>query len=370
MHTILLIDDDIGIRTAYGMALEHHGYRVLEAESGYDGLAMAQKHLPDLIITDINMPGGNGESLLKHIRQSPDLRDKQVVMITGQPDMMSPRRGMEAGADDFLLKPVGLDELLRCVEARLKRAEVNWRIEDKVLAQLRMSLPSNLPTQFFTPIAGILGLAGIVRTQANTFSHDEIGEIMDDIYNTANKLHRSIRNYLMILDLQHQSEEEAPSPKILSQNEATESVKSGIKAAARKTGREQDVKLHIENSSLSVNAADLAIIVEELIDNSCSYSRSRSEILVNLSDEGILSISDSGRGMTREQIRQVCAMEPWSPQQSECSELGLGLTLVAKLCRKWKAPLSIKTGPTEGTRIDIAFRQKTAQPKESLLAAA
>ena len=75
--------------------------KVIEAESGDTGLEMARQHKPDLTVTDINMPGGGGEALLHRIRRRSDLCSKQVVLMTGRPDMVSPRRGMEEGADDF-----------------------------------------------------------------------------------------------------------------------------------------------------------------------------------------------------------------------------------------------------------------------------
>src|SRR5476649_2994259 len=163
MKTILLVDDDQQLRTMFGMALRINGYHVIEADSGVAGLEMARKHLPDLILSDINMPGGDGSTLLRDIRRDPELRSKQVVLMTGRPDLVTPRKGMEEGADDFLVKPVGLKALLSCVEARFSRASISWRVEDEMLAKLRSLVPANLPHEFFTPLAGIIGLMEILR---------------------------------------------------------------------------------------------------------------------------------------------------------------------------------------------------------------
>jgi DNA-binding response OmpR family regulator len=125
MNTILIVDDEEAIRTIFSSVLRQKGYHVLQAEAGLDGYEMAKKHLPDLIITDVAMAGGGGEALLHFIRNDPDLCNKQVVMITGNTDAVSQRQGMEAGADDFLTKPVALEALIGCVEARLRRAQLN-----------------------------------------------------------------------------------------------------------------------------------------------------------------------------------------------------------------------------------------------------
>ncbi len=121
MKTILLVDDEAAIRTVFGTALRQKGYHVLEADSGLTGYELAKEHLPDLIITDISMAGGGGEALLYFIRNDPQLGNRPVVLMTGNIDLVSPSQGLAAGADDFLEKPVTLDALIGCVEARLER---------------------------------------------------------------------------------------------------------------------------------------------------------------------------------------------------------------------------------------------------------
>ena len=198
MKTILLIDDDSQLRTMFSVALRKEGYRVIEAASGVTGLAAARQHLPDLILSDIHMPGGDGSTLLKDIRRDPELRTKQVVLITGRPDLVTPRKGMEEGADDFLVKPVSLEALRNCVMARLSRASISWRVEDQILANLRSSVPSQLPHEFFTPLAGIIGLMEILRSDSAGLAPEEIHDIYNDVYNSALRLHRTLRNYLLI----------------------------------------------------------------------------------------------------------------------------------------------------------------------------
>src|SRR5476649_2968027 len=165
----------------FGMALRRSGHNVIEADSGVTGLAMARQHLPDLILTDINMPGRDGSTLLHEIRRDPELRSKQVVLMTGRPDLVTPRKGMEEGADDFLVKPVGLKALLSCVEARFSRASISWRVEDQMLAQIRSSVPANLPHEFFTPLAGIMGLMEILRSDFPGLAQEEVRAIHDDV---------------------------------------------------------------------------------------------------------------------------------------------------------------------------------------------
>jgi CheY-like chemotaxis protein len=88
MKLILLIDDDGAIRLSFGLALRSRGYRVIESDSGEGGLELARQQMPDLILTDINMPGGDGQTLLQQIRADPELSGAQVVLMTGRPDLV------------------------------------------------------------------------------------------------------------------------------------------------------------------------------------------------------------------------------------------------------------------------------------------
>jgi class 3 adenylate cyclase/DNA-binding NarL/FixJ family response regulator len=125
VQTILLVDDDELLRGIFVLALQEQGYVVIESDSGLRGYELAKQHRPDLIITDLEMAEGGGEALLHFIRSDPELFNKQVVLITGNASQATLRRGMEAGADDFLVKPVTLEALVGCVKARLKRAKDN-----------------------------------------------------------------------------------------------------------------------------------------------------------------------------------------------------------------------------------------------------
>ena len=120
MKTILLVDDDPQVREVFGLVLRRNGYYVIEAHSGVSGIEMARQHSPDLILSDILMPEGDGATLLRDIRRDPELESTQVVLMTGSPDMVNPRKEMEEWPDDFLLKPVGLQTLLSCVQARVR----------------------------------------------------------------------------------------------------------------------------------------------------------------------------------------------------------------------------------------------------------
>ena len=130
MKIILLVDDDPQLRTLLGLTLRGSGYSVIEADSGVAGLELARKHLPDLILSDIDMPGGDGASLLREVRSDPELRFRQFVLMSGRPDLIG-AQDIEEKADGFLAKPVRREELLGCLKKRLDHS-ASWRAENQM----------------------------------------------------------------------------------------------------------------------------------------------------------------------------------------------------------------------------------------------
>jgi signal transduction histidine kinase len=352
MKTILLVDDDQQVRSMFSIALRRCGYHVIEADSGSSGLELARQHLPDLILSDVHMPGGSGSTLLHDIRLDPELKSKQVVLMTGRPDLVTPRKGMEEGADDFLLKPVSLDALRSCVEARFKRATINWRIEDQTVAQLRSSTPPQLPHECFTPLAGIIGLLELLLDGGSDFQPAEVKEIHQDIYQSSLRLNRTLRNYLLILDLQGASVEPPPAIKPSKVNEA---IQMGVNEALRLNKRADDVTITVAAASIAVKQEDLVRIVEELVDNACKFSRQGTKATVEFGADGRLIVRDEGRGMAPEEIKQIGAFKQFDRKKHEQQGLGLGLVLVQKLAALSQAQFSITSEPGQGTLVEIVF---------------
>jgi two-component system sensor histidine kinase/response regulator len=354
MKTILLIDDSEEVRITFCAALRTSGYRVIEADSGIAGLKMARQHLPDLILSDIHMPGGDGSTLLRDLRRDPELKSRQVVLMTGRPDLVTPRQGMEEGADDFLVKPVSLKALLSCVKARFSRASISWRVEDQMLAQLRSSMPSQLPHEFFTPLNGIIGLTELLCEEFPSFTPKAVSEMLNHVYQSSLRLQRTLTNYLLILDLQNVSS--LPRPPLLSSLEVEEGIRIGVDRSLRQfKQRRQDVRVRVDACSLTIQLGDLSRIVGELVDNACKFSRQATPVTVELSAGGRLIITDQGRGLTAEEIGCIGAFQQFDRKKYEQQGLGLGLVLVQKLTGNCQAEFSIDSVPGEGTRVQIAF---------------
>ncbi len=124
MKSILVIDDNPGIRDNTAEILELAGYKTFTAENGKKGVELAQKEKPDVIICDIMMPELDGYGVLHLLRKNPETERIPFVFLTAKTERSDFRKGMEMGADDYITKPFEDIELLNAVEVRLKKAAV------------------------------------------------------------------------------------------------------------------------------------------------------------------------------------------------------------------------------------------------------
>ncbi len=116
---VLVIDDDADIRGLVTELLERAGLSVEQAEDGRSGLRALHKTPPDLVVLDVSMPDLDGWQTLERIR---DLSEVPVLMLTARGEELERVRGLQAGADDYVVKPFGRQELLARVQALLRRA--------------------------------------------------------------------------------------------------------------------------------------------------------------------------------------------------------------------------------------------------------
>ena len=115
---ILCIEDDPQMRLIVGMALEGAGYEMEEAADGKQGLDRAMENVPDLILCDINMPGMNGFETLEELRKHKSTSYIPFIFMTGESPRKYLRKGMNLGADDFIMKPIDMEDLIKAVQIR------------------------------------------------------------------------------------------------------------------------------------------------------------------------------------------------------------------------------------------------------------
>lgn len=118
---ILLVDDEVDILEFISYNLEKEGYKVYTAQNGAEAIKVAEKILPDLIILDVMMPEMDGIAACEEIRRIPSLQHTMIAFLTARGEDYSQIAGFEAGADDYITKPIRPKVLVSRVKALLKR---------------------------------------------------------------------------------------------------------------------------------------------------------------------------------------------------------------------------------------------------------
>ncbi len=130
MFKILVVEDDAELRNLFKKVLEKNGYKVFTSTDGKDALNVLETEYVDIIISDVMMPRLNGYDLVKELRESGN--ETPVLMITAKDTFDDMREGFFSGADDYLKKPVDVNEMLLRVSALLRRAKMISEKKQKV----------------------------------------------------------------------------------------------------------------------------------------------------------------------------------------------------------------------------------------------
>src|SRR5580700_10785386 len=168
---ILIVDDEMAARSGLSTLLRREGFEVHEASDGSSALAQCASSVPDLILLDIVMPGIDGFDVCRQLKASPEMRLTPVVLITGLSATEDRIKGINAGADDFLSKPIDINELLARTRSLLRLKQYTDELEnaESVLFSLARSIEARDPytrghcerlAEMSAQLGGRLGVSG------------------------------------------------------------------------------------------------------------------------------------------------------------------------------------------------------------------
>jgi DNA-binding response OmpR family regulator len=348
MTTILVIDDEEGIRDNIVDTLEAENYTVVSAANGVIGLQVALQKRPDLIICDALMPVMNGFELLEKLRENKEVSTTPFIFLTALSERDDQRQAMNLGADDFISKPFTSYELLAAVSTRLKKQTQLSNKFETTLHLLRRNIVFALPHEFRTPLTHVLGYADLLSTDVESLSTAEIRQYAEAISKAGKRLERLTENYLSVAQLDILTADKKQLHAL--QNHIIDKPGEIIYEQAQKMARQYKR----EAAGVMVAYDHLKKIAEELIDNAFKFSKPGSAVIVQGGrdmNHYIFCVRDYGRGMTREQIDSIGAYMQFERAVYEQQGLGLGLVIVKRLAELHAGQLLIKSTPGEGTLV-------------------
>jgi DNA-binding response OmpR family regulator len=203
-NTILVIDDQSSVRQLLQEYLTEQGFRVIQAENGQNALYTARHDQPDLILLDIMMPKMDGYQFLRQYRQE---RQTPIIIITAREEETDAVLGLDLGADDYVIKPFRMRELMARIRAVLRRNEPGpdkfelLRAGEIVLDERTHSVAVKEETVSVTPIEFDL-LATLMRSPGRVFTRTELVDLLANsgFAGLENTLNVHIRNLRMKIE--------------------------------------------------------------------------------------------------------------------------------------------------------------------------
>ncbi|MET0339962.1 MAG: hybrid sensor histidine kinase/response regulator [Polyangiales bacterium] len=338
---IMVVDDNPQNRLLVEARLSASGYRVVQAESGEQALAMFAEEPCELVLLDVRMPGLDGFATLDRLRRLPGGSEVAVVFLTALDDIATHENALKAGVDDYLTKPLRATELLIRVRSllRLSQAMSSLRASNEQMSaqrdqllrsrDLRQQLSSFVVHDLKSPLAMIMAATDLVQRGASP----EVFSKLQIVQRSAANMLRMVHN---LLDISRSEDARLlVNPTEIDVRELVEELVSNM----RGTHGEWHQSIGFETTyalaqpRVWVDGQLLRRVLENLLDNALRYSPTDARIRIDAKLENHeleLVVSDDGPGIAPEQRERVFEMYTRLDERNP-TRVGHGLGLV--FCR-------------------------------------
>ena len=344
--SILIVDDEPDNFDVLETLLSEQDYQLHYAASGQDAIASLETFNPDLILLDVMMPGIDGIEVCRRIKAMSKWQAVPIIMVTALSSKSDLAHCLSAGADDFISKPVNGIEMRARVHSmlRIKQQYDNIqslsRIQENTieflesnLNELRGNLASSLSHELNTPLNGILGTIGLLGDELEEMDVAEIREMLGWADQSARRLEKLTKKFLIYLELELSANRQEKIASVGSKFSAA-TIEPGLKSYAESINRSNDLIFALEEAEIALSERYLSAIIYELVDNALKFSLPETTIKISSQVVGEmlhLSVHDSGRGMTEEQIAKVGAFMQFERKSYEQQGIGMGLKIAKKI---------------------------------------
>jgi two-component system sensor histidine kinase/response regulator len=358
--TILVVEDDPSMLEIIAFLLEDEGYQTLQADSGEAALALLPSNKPDLIISDVMMPGMSGFDLYERIRQHQEWAQIPFVFLTAKGQRADVRRGMGLGADDYLTKPFEPGELITAVKVRLARSAETQAAIDNAATELKGTIVQTLTHEFRTPLALVVGYTDLLQEIGQQMDESAFQTTLHGLHEGAQRLVNLVEDFLLLTRLNSGAMVREIDRQLVETTDPNRAVKEAIdqfvdRAEAKNISLSAD--LEDRPSSVAIAFRHLLDIVRRLVDNAIKFSEAGGQVIVTTRwDETAwcMEVSDKGIGISHEALSEI--FEPFRQvgrQKREQQGAGVGLTIVRGLAEAYGGRVVVESTPQEGTTFTV-----------------
>jgi len=355
MNQVLIVEDEKDIRENIEDILICADYNVLAAQNGKEALNILDSITPDVIVSDVRMPELTGFELLKEISDNRNYGQIPFLLLTALSDRENIRYGMDLGADDYLLKPFTPEELLNSINRRISKAEKN----KKQLERLKSNIMKYIPHELRTPLTPILGYSRMLLEDLNSFTDKEIIEMILTIKKSGLRLSKRVERFIMLSELfsTEYNTYNTESNENLRYNITTNETLKFLQDDEELNGRKKDLVVNIEPSTIKILDFHIEFIIRELIENASKFSNIGSIIRIDGHKNNHfyeITVTDSGIGMTKNEIRNITAFEQHKREELQQIGNGLGLVLIKFILQSINGKYTILSEKGKFTKVIIS----------------
>ena len=362
--TILIVDDDPVVRSLMRASLESDGFQVVEATDGVAAYEACVGQRPDMLIVDVMMPRMDGFQLCRQVRGNPGLAFVPILMATGLDDVESITRAFEAGATDFIAKPIQWVILNHRVRYMLRASHAfielrNRRDAAEAANKAKTEFLSNMSHELRTPLNAIIGFAQMMRDRALGPLAEKYVEYSRIIADSGEHLLAIIND---VLDLARAESNRLPLAEDAVDIASVVSLcMEMIANAADKAGVRREVELEAGLPTFYGDAAKLRQVLLNLLSNAVKFTPEGGSLTLSVTRDpagGVaFCVADTGIGIATDQMHRV--LTPFQQVDNRLARkyggIGLGLPLTKRLIELHDGTMEIISRPGEGTAVTARF---------------
>jgi signal transduction histidine kinase len=356
-ESILVVEDEVAVRDLIVTILQEEGYRVQGAGNGEEGLACMAIAVPDLVLSDINMPRMGGYAFYDAVRAQPQWDRVPFVFLSGQGEHRDVLAGKKLGADDYLVKPILPDDLLVSVRARLDRQRRLDSLRDRQVAEVKNAILAVMNHEIRTPVTWLAGGAELLRDATADLDREQVRQVLDGILAGSERLVRLAENLVFLVDVQTGEARRTFDERKRPLDDLPDLLRECLRLAQpRAHAPEVCLRLEVsEPAPLVTGDPDMIVAaVQRLLDNAIKFSKEPdAEVTLSLLASGpraVIEVRDRGVGVRPEDLSRITELFVQSGREKQEQQgTGSGLTIVREVATLHGGTLELASERGKGT---------------------
>ncbi len=364
MTKILVIEDDPNSAAILQKLLAHERYEVITASDGMEALEKVDAERPDLVVLDIMMPGLDGFAVTRKLRGDPRFRDLPIIVVSAKGQSEDIAQGLDLGANDYLAKPIILEELLARVRTQLRLKDAQDRLrraneELRKMSDIKGRLVTVVSHELRTPLTSIRGALELVLKRSRDALPANCLQLLDISIRNTDRLIRLVNDVLDFSRLEQQGQ--AMRMTRFQVEPLLRRAIDEVLALGEEDGIVVDIDIVTDLPDGLGDPERVHQVAINLLSNAIKFSESGGRVVVRALTEGErwirVEVVDHGPGIPLEDIPKV--FEPFRqlerPGRGGGGGTGLGLAISRDIVERCGGRMDVESAPGRGSTFSFTI---------------